>query len=199
MRISTWRPSLRRWLEKIIKVSSYDLRQPTEYGEWICHIPPLANIAVVEGISYKAMAVQDIYFTIRYRADSRYIDLPLNNVEGLLMSLQLKALGEWEDIATLSDLRVLNVNDPVRVSEYGDGMADWLVTMVLSLELNWIPELEPELGTPELPTITRIDTGLYTEHLAPLPPLLDLPDSHLDPRNRDKYGQMSTDITSEAG
>lgn len=196
MIISLWRKGLKVWLNKVFKIASFDLRQPIEYGEWVCFLPPLANLSIRDGDSPNAVAIQDIHLSVRYRADTRYIDLPLEDIEGVVVSFQLRLLNEYQSIAPLSSLIVLQIADTIKVSEYGDGMADWLVSMVFAVELTWVPELEPVLAPPPAQPITSIVNGLFVTHLTPLAPLLTPPESFTDIRNRDKFGEIITKVDS---
>lgn len=187
MKLSQWRPGLKSWLSSKVDIESYDLRQPTEYGKFICFIPPLNAVSLGDTSTRIGTAIQQVYLTIRYRGDIRYVDLPLASIEGMLLSLQLLAIRDYTSIAPVTTVNVLSVAEPIKVSEYGDGLADWLVVTQLDLEIVFVAEPEDTLAPSVSSTNVRVEAGLFTEHLTPVPPNLLPPESHKDVTNRDRY------------
>lgn len=196
MLISLWRPRLQSMLAALLPRVSFDLRQPIDYGEWVCYLPPLANINYNVNASDTALAVQDIVLTIRYRADTKYSDLPLNRMEALAIAIQTRLAREYGDLGDLVKLDVLSLPAPITVSEYGDGLADWLVQLAFAVEIGWNPEIEQGLfpARPPLPAITSIESGLYTERFQADPRTPQPPERQLNPLTRSKYGEIKTKL-----
>lgn len=186
MILSLWRSGLRSWLASKLLVDSWELRNPTVYGTLNAFIPPLRSIEYLDDSSGLATAIQDFYITSRYRGDTSYDSLPIGTREQLYTSIQYRLVAEYASIAPLVDLTSLKVENPVQVMEYGDGLADWLVTLEFSFGLTWVLEPTTLPGDVVLPVtpITSINTGLYTEHLAST--------SHTDTTQRDKVGDLRT-------
>lgn len=191
MRLSTWRPSIKSWLSRKLRITSFDLKQPTDYENIICFLPPLSNITITEGSYDVGTAVQEVYLTIRYLGDLKYVDLPLAEAEGLIVSLQLLLATGFSNIADLKQLTLLDIEEPIKVSEYGDGMADWLMTLRVAMQIVFIAEPEGALDYPNSDTVVKLSANLYTEHLEPKPPYLAPPDSHKDVTNRDNFGTIN--------
>jgi hypothetical protein len=91
---------------------------------------------------------------------------------------------EYTSLAPLLSFDILPVQDNIQVIEYGDGMADWLVTMVFSCRISWIVDSTPLPGDVLVPptVITKVSAGLFTEKLTSK--------DHLNPATRDKYGTL---------
>jgi hypothetical protein len=173
-------------LQSKLLVDTWELRNPTVYGTINAFIPPLRAIEYVNDTAKTATAIQDIYLTSRYRGDTSYDLLPLGVLEQLNATLQYRLSTGFLDIAPIIDLECLKVDNPVQVMEYGDGLADWLVTLELSVGITFILTPTPLPGdtTPPNVIVKTINTGLFTEHLASL--------DHNDPAQRDKFGTLVT-------
>lgn len=186
MLLNLWRSGLRSWLASKLLVDSWELRNPTVYGTLNAFIPPLRMIEFPNNDDRIALAIQDFYITSRYRGDAAYDTLPLGILEQLHANIQYRLSLEYGSIAPLVSLEVSKVENPVQVMEYGDGLADWLVTLEFSFGITWVFTPTPLPGDTVLPipNITSVTTGLYTEHLAS--------PSHTDPTQRDKVGDLIT-------
>jgi hypothetical protein len=75
------------------------------------------------------------------------------------------------------------VNECILVQEYGDELADWLVTLSFSCKLSWVPETAALPGGSILPiNLSSINVALYTEETSS--------NDHLDPSTRNKVGDI---------
>jgi hypothetical protein len=189
MDIGLWRSGLATWLDSKMVVDSWELRNPTEYGKLNAFIPPLQSINFNDDEVGRAFAVQDFYLTYRYRGDILYVDLPLGVLEQRYVTLCRRLVREFKAIAPIESLELLPAKDAIQVSEYGDSKADWLITMVISAQISWVPsptQLPAEVISdpiPEPPIIIQtITQGLYAEKLTST--------DHLEPTTRDKYGEL---------
>jgi hypothetical protein len=186
MDLREWRSGFKTWVQQLMVVDSWELRNPTIYGKLNAYLPPLQALDYSTDDLGTCSAIQDLYLTLRYRGDARYEELPLGSLEQLHLMLTRRLVTTWQDIADLSDLVPLAVNEALRVEEYGDGEeADWLVTLVFSMRLIWFATPSPLPGDSAEPAIDvkQIEVGLFTERLEPK--------DHSDPTRRDKYGQVT--------
>lgn len=166
MNISLWRSGLRSWITANIPVDTWDLRNPVTYNTWNVFTPPLRSIIHNSDQLGTVEAEQDIYLTIRYTGETRYQDLPIGNLEQLYVTVLYKLQHEWASIAPLLEFQTLSLVDGIHIQEYGDELADWLVTLAFSVKLAWVaePTLIPG-GTPPLtPNTGKLDItgGLFT-------------------------------------
>lgn len=184
MNISAWRSGLRSWLTTKMLVSTWDLRNPTVYGSINGFIPPLQSILFDNSAAGEATALQDFYLTSRYPAETKYADLPLGNLEQTYTTICRRLSQEYGSLAPLLTFDILPVADNIQVIEYGEGLADWLVTMVFSCRLAWGVDETPLPGDIVVPPtqVTKIVTGLFAEKLKST--------NHLDPLTRDKFGTL---------
>jgi hypothetical protein len=184
MQIDQWRTGLQQWLSTFLVVDSWDLKNPTEYQKTNGFIPPLQNISFNKDDIGSATANQDFYLTTRYSGEIKYNSLPLGKLEQLYTSICRRLTLTYANIAPLTDLRLLTVGDGIQIQEYGDGLADWLITMVFSVDLTWIhtPTALPGdiLNTQPL-ELKRIDIGLFTELMT---------SDRTDPTQRSKVGDL---------
>lgn len=167
MLISEWRSGLRAWLNKYILVDSWELRNPTEYNKVNAFLPPLQNIIHNSDQVGSCNANQDIYLTVRYRGDLKYDELPLGDIEQLYSMVAVGLNRGYADIAPLLDFDLLPVPDSVQVQEYGDGLADWLVTLVFTMNISWLATKTPlpgEIVDPRLP-LREINAELFTTYV----------------------------------
>lgn len=188
MNISQWRSGLKTWLTQNLVVDSWELRNPTEYGTTNGFISPLQGLVYVDDQTGTCTANQDIYLTSRYSGDILYADLPLGNLEQLYTMVARKLVTGYGDIAPLLALEMLSVADCISIAEYGDDIADWLVTLTFSMNISWIPTKTPlpgEIAQP-VPGINRIKIGLFAEELSST--------NHLDPTTRDKVGEIPVNL-----
>lgn len=184
MIISLWRSGLKSWLSSKMLVDTWDLRNPIVYGTINGFIPPLQSILFDNGAAGEATALQDFYLTSRYSADTKYADLPIGSLEQTYTTICRRLSMEYVNLAPLLTFDILPVQDNIQVIEYGDGLADWLVTLVFSCRISWVVEAVPLPGdiiTPAKP-IDRIVTGLFAEKLRSI--------DHLNPNTRDKFGSL---------
>ena len=184
MNIQTWRSGLRSWLTAKMLVNTWDLRNPLVYSTINGFIPPLQSLVYVNDSVGSVVALQDFYLTSRYPATIKYADLPLGQLEQTYVTIARRLSLEYLSLAALTDFDMLPVPDSIQVIEYGDGLADWLVTLVFSCRLTWIvsPTLLPGDVITPLPTINKLVTGLFTEALTST--------DHLNPLTRDKFGTL---------
>lgn len=166
MNINQWRTGLKGWLQAKLLVDTWELRNPTEYGTLNGFIPPVQKIRFTDTDPGQVSALSDFYLTTRYRADSKYADLPLGNMEQLHATISRRLSLEYASIAPLLEFEMLAVDDPVQVMEYGDRQADWLVTLSFTAALVWIPDITPLPGdVPGNTIVYNLKADLYTEHL----------------------------------
>jgi hypothetical protein len=150
-----------------MSIDSFDLRNPLDYEELVCFLPPLASVVVGDDSSLTSSAFQDIFLTVRYPANVKYQELPLDKLEGTLISLQLRLLKQWVEIAPLIDLNVLSLDQPIKVVEFGDSMADWLVTLNVRVEIAFNAEFEEELDNTLSNAKFKVAAKLYSETIQP--------------------------------
>ena len=175
MRISTWRPGMIIWLNHRILINTWELRNPEVVGETAGFLPPLRLIKhyIGESGQAEAEATQEIYITTRYSRDFKYSELPLPQIEGVYSSLCQDLLKDHQSIVPGLDLTInpsahhMVLVDPIQVQEYGDDLADWLVTMVFYVILKWMPEVEPNQGFGYTANnINKISLGIYRAKVA---------------------------------
>lgn len=185
MNIAQWRTGLRTWFTNFLVVDSWDLRNPTEYAKTNAFISPLQNLTFINGETDFCVANQDIYITTRYRGDTKYDQLPLGSLEQLYSAVAQRLVLTFTDIAPLRALELVAVPECISVVEYGDDMADWLVTLMFSVNISWVPDKTPLPGDPASPVenINAVNISLFREKINS--------DNHLDPATRDKYGQIT--------
>lgn len=177
-------------------VDTWELRNPVVYGTLNAFLPPLQNLTFMDGMVGEATAVQDIYLTSKYSGDTKYDQLPVGTLEQTYSTIQRKLSLEYTSICPLTEFEMLSVPDAIQVSEDGEGMADWLVTLVFSCKITWIPSvtLLPGDDTAPLPSMDKIRIGLFAGLLAPSNK--DVPNPDVDFRNplrRDKFGEVLVD------
>lgn len=185
MTLSQWRSGLTAWLNNQIVIDTWELRNPLVYGTNNGFIAPLQGLTYLDDTQGTAQATQDIYITSLYSEDTLYHQLPLGSIEQEYLMLCRKLSLQYREVADLQELQVIPVEDAIQVTEYGDNLADWLITRVLSLRLTWIPVVTPlpgEIPLNDPPVITSITNGLYNERL--------ISTSHTDPLTRDKFGEV---------
>lgn len=182
MLTSAWRFGLQRWLNKYLVIDTWELRNPTEYNKTNGFIPPLQNVHNNTDQIGSCTANQDIYITTRYRGDLLYDQLPLGQLEQAYTMVGHNFIKSYADIAPLLDFQMIPVADCIQVNEYGDNLGDWLVTMVFSMNITWLPTLTYLPGDTTTAKIepVRIDIGLFTEKVGSK--------DHRLPANRDKFG-----------
>lgn len=195
MNTSLWRQGLKAWLTSKMVVDTWELRNPIVYGTTNAFLPPLMNVSYLDGDVGEANAVQDIYLTSKYNGDIKYDQLPIGQLEQTYITLQRKLVLEYASIAPLTQLEVITVPDCIQVIEDGQELADWLVTLVLSCKISWIPSVTLLPG--EVPVVvtplTRVKTGLFTGKLvATTPEVPDYPADFKNPTRRDKVGDITT-------
>lgn len=195
MNIGLWRQGLRAWLNTNMLVDTWELRNPIAYGKTNAFLPPLMNVSFLDGDVGEANAVQDIYLTSKYNGDIKYDLLPIGQLEQTYITLQRKLALEYTSIAPLTQLDIITVPDSIQVVEDGQELADWLVTLVLSCKISWIPSptLLPGETVTVLPNLTTVKTGLFTSKLTPTDQ--GVPDYQADFKNttrRDKVGDIIT-------
>lgn len=189
MNINIWRPGLKAWLSQYVIVSSWDVRNPTEYNTTNGFIAPLQGLTFTDGATDQCVANQDIYLTSRHRGDLKYDELPLGDLEQLYSMVAQRLTTTYADIAPLQALEVIPVADCINVQEYGDDLGDWLVTLTFSLVLTWVPTstaLPGDLTVDPIVALKQIDVGLFKADLD----AIDLN----DPLTRNKYGEMPVDL-----
>lgn len=195
MNIGLWRQGLKSWLNAKILVDTWELRNPIVYGTTNAFLPPLMNVSYLDGDVGEANALQDIYLTSKYNGDTKYDLLPIGQLEQTYITLQRKLVLEYASIAPLTRLEVITVPDCIQVIEDGRELADWLVTLVLSCKISWIPSptlLPGETGT-ALPLLTTVKTGLFSGKLAPTNKLVpNYATDFKNPVRRDKVGDIIT-------
>jgi hypothetical protein len=190
MNINLWRSGLRAWLSTKVLVDTWDLRNPIVYATTNGFIPPLQSISFANDQVGEATAIQDFYLTSRYSAETKYNDLPIGQLEQTYITITRRLSLEYLSIAGLTQLDMITVADAIQVIEYGDGHADWLVTLVFSCRIGWVVVPTALPGDIVLPggiippptPIDRIVTGLFTEKLRST--------DHRDPATRDKFGTL---------
>lgn len=167
-----------------MRVDTWDLRNPIVYGTINGFIPPLQSVLYDNSASNEATAIQDFYLTSRYSADTKYADLPVGQLEQTYTTICRRLSLEYLSLADLLLFDILPVADNIQIVEYGDGLADWLVTMVFSCRISWVVEPTPLPGDVVIPptAINRIITGLFTEKLRST--------DHNNPLTLDKVGTL---------
>lgn len=193
MNIALWRQGLKAWLNGKMLVDTWELRNPLVYNTINAFLPPLTDISFLDGAVGEANAVQDIYLTSKYDGVTRYTDLPIGELEQRYITIQRKLVLEYASIAPLTQLEVITVPDAIQVIEDGEGLADWLVTLVFSVRVSWIPEPTLLPGEVDKPVtgIKTLNTGLFTSKLKPSNP--EVPDHVSDfknPTRRSKVGDI---------
>jgi hypothetical protein len=193
MNLALWRQGLKAWLNGKMLVNTWELRNPVVYNTINAFLPPLMNISFLDGAVGEANAIQDIYLTSKYDGVTKYADLPIGELEQQYITIQRKMVLEFSSIAPLTQLEVITIPDAIQVIEDGEGLADWLVTMVFSVKISWIPAptlLPGEVDKP-ITGINTITTGLFTSRLKPSN--VDVPDYVTDfknPARRSKVGDI---------
>ena len=167
MLISLWRTNLKQWLTRYMVIDTWELRNPVEYNKTNGFIPPLQAIHNLADSIGTCTANQDIYLTTRFRGDILYDQLPLGQLEQLYSMVGQGLIREYAGIAPLLDFQMLPVADSIQVIEYGDNLGDWLITLVFSMNITWIPTVTLLPGDDRLikTAIDRIDIGLFTTHI----------------------------------
>ena len=167
MLISLWRTNLKIWLTRYLVIDTWELRNPTEYNKTNGFLPPLQSIHNLTDAIGTCTANQDIYLTTRFRGDILYDQLPLGRLEQLYSMVGLSLIREYAGIAPLLDFQMVPVTDSIQVIEYGDNLGDWLVTLVFSMDISWIPTVTLLPGDDRLikTAIDRIDIGLFTANI----------------------------------
>lgn len=193
MNIGLWRQGLKTWLNVNMLVDTWELRNPIVYNTINAFLPPLMNISYLDGDVGEANGVQDIYLTSKYDGVLKYDSLPIGQLEQTYITLQRKLALEYTSIAPLTQLDIITVPDSIQVMEDGQDYADWLVTIVLSMRISWVPT--PTLLPGETPKVytpvTQVNTGLFTGILTPSDPLLPNPEADFrNPSRRDKVGDI---------
>lgn len=186
MLISQWRTGLKAWLLKYLTIDTWELRNPIDYNRTNGFIPPLQGIICKDDSLGTCMANQDIYLTTRYRGDLKYDQLPLGQLEQLYSTIGARLSSTYASIAPLIDFELLSVPECIQVTEYGDDLADWLITLVFSANITWLPTATALPGDVQGKAIipTRIDIGLFTM----CPSSSDIS----NPVNRNKVGTLIT-------
>lgn len=188
MLISQWRSGLRAWLNQYLVIATWELRNPTEYNSTNGFLPPLQSIVSNSDALGTCSANQDIYLTTRFRGDVKYDQLPLGQLEQLYAMVGRGLIAGYAGIAPLADFDLLPVVDSIQIVEYGDDLGDWLVTLVFSMQILWVPTITLLPGATVSPLIlpNRIDIGLFTEKLYST--------NHLDPVTRSKVGDLTVTL-----
>jgi hypothetical protein len=183
MNISLWRTNLKTWLSTYVLIDSWELRNPVVYNTTNGFIPPLSAITFDDGSTEIASAVSDFYLTTRYPSSLKYDQLPLATLEQLYTSIVLRLNAEYSGIAPLMEFSMSPINECIQVQEYGDDVADWLITMVFSCKLFWTPDITALPGGNPTPiSLVSITSGLFTEQLSST--------DHRNPLTRDKVGNI---------
>jgi hypothetical protein len=183
MNINLWRTGLKVWLSTYVLIDSWQLRNPVVYNKTNGFIPPLSAIRYDDGNTDVATCVSDFYLTTRYPSSLLYDQLPLANWEQLYVSIAMRLKLEYASIAPLLGIEVSAVNECIQVQEYGDEIADWLVTMVFSCKLTWSPDITTlPGGNPTPVNLVSVTSALYTEQSSS--------DDHRNPLTRDKVGDI---------
>jgi hypothetical protein len=156
MRLSIWRPKLLTWLGQKVNVDSWGIQVPETVGQTTGYLPPLKDIHhdLDSPLSVIGSAVQDIYILQRHSRDTKYIDLPLGELEGLYSTLAIRLVHDWEMIIPetslepgtqgLIKLELNSLDAPISLEESGDGLGEWLVRLHWQLAIQWVAD--PELG-----------------------------------------------------
>ena len=193
MDINLWRSGLKTWLNSKLLVDTWELRNPYAYGTVNAFLPPLQNLTFMDGMVGEATAIQDVYLTSKYPGETKYDQLPVGTLEQKYVSIQKKLATEYTTICPLTALEMLTVPDAIQVSEDGEGMADWLVTLVLSCKITWVPSdtLLPGENPVIVNPITSLNIGLFKGLLAYTNPQApEYEKDFRDPLRRDKVGNI---------
>jgi hypothetical protein len=193
MNIGLWRQGLKQWLSTKLLVDTWELRNPLKYNTINGFIPPLTSVAYVDGSSGEATGIQDFYLSSKYSGDTKYDALPIGQLEQTYVTIQRRLSLDYPTIAPLSNLEILLVPDCIQVAEDGEGMADWLVTLIFSCNIAWVvsPTLLPGDEDKPLPVIHEVNTGLFTGMVKPSNPLVpNYQQDFLDPARRNKVGNI---------
>lgn len=164
MKLSTWRPRLLLWLNKNITISSWVLDRPDTVLQTMGFLPPLRDTEYVLGENKEVYldATQDFMVLKRFGSENGYKDLPVNQMEGLVATLAYRFLLDRASIdVDVLNLEAVQVSQPIKVEEVGEGDGEWILELTWSLKVRLL--VDPE--TPIVPdwNITSIRLNVWKD------------------------------------
>ena len=165
MRLSELRPALLAWLGQQLDIDSYWLDRPEVVGDPAGYLAPLRDFSIRrEGLEVPIVNTTVDFHVLARLPDQPYKDLGLESYEGLYGTLAYRLVTRWQEIHP--DIRVLDivdVSDPLRISESGDKAGEWV------LEYHWTFNIEFPLDPDtqrDDPVTNRLNVALYRAALA---------------------------------
>jgi hypothetical protein len=161
VKLSEWRPGFTAWLDSQVQIDQWSLDNP-ETGKVHAFLPPLRSLLYDD--QERGQGVQHFFILQRFSNSLGYAALPLAEIEGYYQSLAIRLLTQAADMAPLKSSTLLTVDEPILVTEYGDGRGDWLVTMQWAFTIYF--DAEVEAGTPGKPQpVNALRAGIYRASL----------------------------------
>lgn len=158
MKISEWHPAFKRYVERYVVVTTWEVERPLNYNVSTGFIPPLFGVHYFKN-NDTIMGTGQQGFGVQYRLprNMNYVDIPVQYYQGIHSTLAIHMVSEWREIADIQSLQMVS-NSPVQVEEMGDAKSDWLITILWQANIQWIAELE----APVLPrySFDRIDLAI---------------------------------------
>ncbi len=181
MRVSSWRPAFRAFVDARVSISSWLLDRPDTYGDVTGFLPPLREVdyRVRDNGKVDLTATQDFIISQRHPSDLSYKDLPIDVLEGYYTTLAIAFVATYQSIhPDLFNLTFNQVEQPIAISEISEDNNDWIADIKWSLRIE--ATVEPEVGTTIEPfDLKAIDAHIWRDSLKD-----DLLDSISDPTLR---------------
>lgn len=124
-------------------------------------LPPLRDVVynLFDFREAHLEATQDFFILRRMPEDLTFKDLPINTLEGQYATLAIRLLHDFKDIdPDIIDLVLEPTSRPLKVSEIGEDVGDWLIEIVWSLKVTI--KVDPEDGEVQ-PPFTASELNLY--------------------------------------
>lgn len=148
MRLSTWRPAFRAFVDARVNISSWLLDRPDTYGDATGFLPPLREVdyQVRDNGEVDLTATQDFIISQRHPSDLSYKDLPIEALEGYYNTLAIAFVATYQSIhEDLYNLTFKQVEQPIAISEISEDNNDWVIDLKWSVRIE--ATVEPEIGT----------------------------------------------------